>query len=798
MFALTTLVYPCLLAALCLGAGLLVDRLSGRFLPAVLLPAVGAATLIGVSQLTTYRASSAPATPYVMVAVGALGFLVGAGRLRRAAACLRRGDERLWLPLVAYFVALAPVLLAGRTTFPAYGVLTDSAFHMMGADFLIRHGQDYAHLNLQSSYGQYIYHYYATGYPSGADTLFGGSAFILGLPLIWAFQPFNAFMLAIAVGPLWLLIRRTGLPGSWTALATLTATVPALVYAYELIASVKEITALPLVLTLGALVVLNERWLRGAPRAALPFALVAAGGVSALGVGFGAWIGASAIVLAGVLASNFALGRQRVLRSGLLIAAGLLVTFVAALPTMLHLSASLQTTQAISSTASAGNLQTPLQIAQAVGTWLTGLYTNAPSGTASVITYVVIAVTVVAAVLGLARLLALREHALLWWLVAMVLVGCVLTILSTSWIDAKALMLSSPIIMLLAWAGVAALLDHHILRFVGLVVAIALAGGVLASDVLQYNATDLAPTARYTELASIGTRFSGRGPALFTDFDEYALYELRGLEVGGPDFLFPPPALSRFAQPHGYPVNLDKVAPRKLLAYPLIVTRVDPLASRPPAAYRLLWQGTYYQVWGRRHNAAPALEHLGLSANRVVKCARVERLARVASLASGRLVAAVPPGIVSVTFGSRQPGYVDRGLNLTPRVAVDFRVPRSGRWDIWLRGEVMPAVTVSVDGRKLATISDQLAGNQFNPDTLNPIEVMLPHGRHRLSFRASGSILAPGDGGTARLGRVFLTPTRDARAEFLVTVPADHWRSLCGRRLDWIEAVRGRRHRRRH
>ncbi len=74
--------------------------------------------------------------------------------------------------------------------------LADSAVHMLGADFLIHHGQHYAHLDLHNSYGQFMRDYYGMSYPSGADTLFGGSALLLGLPLIWAFQPFNAFMLA--------------------------------------------------------------------------------------------------------------------------------------------------------------------------------------------------------------------------------------------------------------------------------------------------------------------------------------------------------------------------------------------------------------------------------------------------------------------------------------------------------------------------------------------------------------------------------------------------------------------------
>ena len=285
MFVLATLLYPCVLALLCAGAGLLVDRAGGSFLPGVLLPVVGAAVLIGLSQLTTYAVFAAPATPYLLAVIALAGFALGRPRL---AAMLSGGWRRfgwqLAVPVIAYVAALAPVLFAGRTSFSSYGVLTDSAFHMLGADFLIRHGQDYSHLDLRNSPGQYLNDYYNTYYPSGADTFFGASALLVRVPLIWAFQPFNAFMLALCTGPAWVLVRQLGLDGRLAALATLTITLPALVYGYELIASVKEISSLPLILALGALVVLHPRWLRGSPRGAVPFALVLAAGISALGI----------------------------------------------------------------------------------------------------------------------------------------------------------------------------------------------------------------------------------------------------------------------------------------------------------------------------------------------------------------------------------------------------------------------------------------------------------------------------------------------------------------------------------
>jgi hypothetical protein len=72
----------------------------------------------------------------------------------RASGLLRRSREQprpLLASVLAYVIALAPVLLAGRPTFSSFMALSDSAVHMLGADFLIRHGRDYAHLDLRNS-----------------------------------------------------------------------------------------------------------------------------------------------------------------------------------------------------------------------------------------------------------------------------------------------------------------------------------------------------------------------------------------------------------------------------------------------------------------------------------------------------------------------------------------------------------------------------------------------------------------------------------------------------------------------
>ena len=797
MFVLTTVVYPCVLAVLCVGAGLLVDRASGGRLPGMLLPAVGAAGLIAVSQLTTYAAILAPATPYALVAVAVAGWALGCSRVRAVARDWRRCRWQLAVLVLAYLVALAPVLLAGRPTFSSFGILDDSAFHMLGADYLMRHGQDYSHLDLRNSYGQYLHAYYATGYPSGADTLFGGSAFILGAPLIWMMQPFNAFMLATAAGPAWVLARRIGLAGGWAALATLTATVPALVYGYELVASVKEIVALSMILTLGALVLVHARWLWRGAAGAIPFALVLAGGVATLGVGFGAWALAAVIVLGAMVAGEIGAGRRRARELLGSVALATAIVFAGALGTWTGLSRSVHVAKGIASTTNPGNLHAPLHVAQVLGTWLAGSYENMPTGALLPVSYAIVALTLVAAVLGALRIFYLGESVLVGWVAAMIAVGLSLQLLASTWVGAKALLLTSPVILLLAWSGFAALRSAQgrwALRS-ALALALLLAGGVAASDAMQYHSSNLAPTARYDELATVNARFAGRGPMLYGDFDEYALYQLRDLDVGGVDFMYPPAGI-RLMGGHGYPVDLDRIPPRAWLAYPLVLTRRDPTASEPPSAYRLEWQGVYYQVWARRPGTPAAIAHLGLSGRRPIECSRVRHLARIADAHGARIVAAIPPVLVSVEVArSRHPtwSYTHPGLAMkgAGRLQSTFSAPQAGAWEMWLKGQLMPRADIGVDGRSIGSIGGQLDGNPHNPDAMTPLRVTLSAARHRLTIARGDSIWAPGDGGWAILHEIYATPANAPDVDRLRVTPPARWRTLCEGRFDWIEVVRG-------
>jgi hypothetical protein len=834
LFALTLFVYPLALALLCLGAGLLVDRCSGRFLPAALLPSVGAAALIALSQLSTYVSPLAPATPYLMVALALLGFALSLGSARDSARGgdsaarvlllrLRGGGSALAVAPLVYLLALAPVLLSGRAGFSSFMALSDSAVHMIGADYLIHHGQDYTHLDPRSSYGQFIDSYYATGYPSGADTLFGGSALLLRLPLIWAFQPFNGFVLALAAGPAWLLARATGLRGTWAALAALSASVAALVYGYELIGSIKELTAAVMLLTLGALVVAHPRWLVRRPRCALPCALVLAAGVSALGVGFGAWGLAVAAVLLVALIGALRDGRCRPRDALLTVLAGALALLVAAWPTWTHISASLNVAQNIATTANPGNLQAPLKWTQAFGIWLNGSYKELPSGAALGATDALIGLAFAACLLGALQLLRRRRSALAGWIALTLLAWLVLDRTATTWVDAKALVLSSPLVVLLAWAGVAAPLEGRqrepargaalldgarkgtargarpsswATTIAAALLALALAGGALASDAAQYHSSNLAPTARYEELRSLNKRFAGRGPTLFTDFDEYSMYALRDLDVSGPDFVYPPRAHG-LARGYGQPVELDRDPPAALVGYALIIARRDPSAPALPAAYKLAWQGAYYEVWARRSGAAPALARVAAdSARAPLSCARVVRTVRLAETRHARAIAALAPPLVRIRlrhirtpkgWGRQHGGFTMRKPGT---VSLPFSVSHAGSWQLWLQGQFMPLIHVRLDGHPLASLEGQLAGNSLVPDTATPIAVRLSAGEHRLSVTRSGFSLAPGNGGSAVLDAAFLTPAH-APARVLRTLPIRaSGAALCASAYQWIELVR--------
>ena len=795
--------FPLLLAVLALGMGLLVERLAGVRLPAMLLPVLGFGGLIVVSQFTTWPPSTtlAPATPWILLALALLGFLLawrgGLGGRWRA----RAGGW--WLApgaaLAAYLTVSAPVIAAGRLTFPGYLLDTTGSVQLMGAERLLHHGREFT--TGYPGYGATLVAYFGHGYPSAAHTVLGSVGWLSGQDLLWLYAPYQAVELAFAALVLAFLAERAGLSRPAAAFTGWLAAVPALVYAYALMGSIKELTALPMLLLMGALVLLAPRLARGGVRAVLPFAVAGAAALGAIGIAASPWVVLFVLAALAFAAPVVALRRSRRAALALSVVVVGSLTALLALPTLGPLSNTLGLANSIQNSnptaaADPGNLLRPLRIAQALGVWLGESHRVDPRYLNQ--TYVLIGVVAICLVLGLLALARRRAWALLAFVVISFVVWEVLRRRGTEWTDAKVLMLVSPVAMLLALIGAFSIGGGRGVE--GMLVAGVIALGVLGSDALAYHATGLAPTQRYTELSAIGERFAGQGPTLLTDFDEYGLYLLREVRVDSPGYAYRGAmTLSEGATPqYGHSYDVDQIAQSTLQQFPLLVMRRSPAWSRPPGNYAELWSGPSWQVW-RRVGPAPKL-HLPLGGISqpvaVPRCARVRALARVARRDRGRLLfAGRPPNLVlSMAEASHTPnavllsdleGQPQLAVGGPVRVEMSFRVAAPGSYRLWLGGEVDRPLRALVDGRPVGAPSEVFGDDQNR----YPVgTVGLSAGRHELELIRGGGSLAPGDKASTLIDGAIFEPVA-AEREPLRSVAPGAWRSLCGRWLDWIEVV---------
>ena len=167
--------------------------------------------------------------------------------------------------------------------------------------------------------------------------------------------------------------------------------------------------------------------------------------------------------------------------------------------------------------------------------------------------------------------------------------------------------------------------------------ALAIAGGVLWSNALQYHHVWLAPRGRLHELEVIGDRFVGQGPALMTNYEPYgARHFLRREDGEGAselrrrfDYLTNGSVLDK-----GQSADIDRFRLDGVLDYRTLVLRRGPAASRPPSIYHLVWSGRFYEVWQRpARTPSTIIEHLPLGnasqAAGVPRCADVLRLSRL-------------------------------------------------------------------------------------------------------------------------------------------------------------------------
>jgi hypothetical protein len=806
--------FPLVLVAAGAGWGVIVERLAGVRVGVLLVPLGLAASLVVASLLTAWSAIAPAAVPVVGVGTVA-GLAIGWASHRRIA------KWPAFAALGALLIYAAPVLLSGSATFAGYVRLDDTATWLGITDHVMSHGRSLTDLS-PSTYSLLLASYVANSYPLGGFMLLGVGHGLTSIDSAWIFQPYLACCgAAVALG-VYALVEPLVESPRLRALVAFLGAQPALLYGYSLWGAVKELTA-AFLLVLGAALVARVVVKRPEnPRGLLPVAVGAAGLIVTLGAGAAAWVVPT--LLGVVLAWAWRARRARLWRVARDIGVLAVTTAVLALPMWVVLSSFLKGDSNLysgqSTSENLGNLIQPLSGWQLVGIWPVGDFrVRAPT----VASALLIGLALVAAMVAIWLTVRRRQFGVVAY-VALALVGCLVFDLvgSTPWVLGKALAISSPALLAAALVGGALLLTWR--RPVGVLVLLALGGGVVWSNALAYHDVLLAPRARLAELQHVGGLVAGRGPTLIGDYEVYAdRHFLRdGAPVEPAEYrsvtlpLRDGTILTKSAW-----ADLDSFAPATLEPYRSIVIARSPAQSRPPFLYSLVWRGRYYELWQRparptsrllRHvpyGESNTLPYCGVAQNRpgaeaplcstnpaaTPPCAQIERLAVAAAHEHARLVAYQrPQPIVARGDQTRWPApwvHDSASQTLWPNTSgtaiAQINVYGNQDYELWLGGSFSRGFEVSVDGRFLGRVKDELLSiGGYAPVA----EVYLTPGAHVFALTYPRSDLTPGSGDNQQtsLAAITLEPLSRPSTRLLTLAPAQA-RDLCGRSLDWVEIV---------
>jgi hypothetical protein len=691
------LVFPLLLGAICFGCGLAVERCSRTPIQPTLVIPVGFAAVVVIGLFTTLWAQTARLTLPSVLAVAALGL---AGSLPRS---LPRIDPwAVGSAVVVFAVFAAPVLLSGEATFAGYIKLDDTATFLALVDRALEHGRSLDGL-APSSYEAALdvnLHFY----PLGSLLSLGIGSALTGQDAAWLFQPVLAFLASLLALVLYQLASLVIASRPWRATAAVLGAQAALLYGFALWGGVKELAAAPLVALVAALAgALLPSARRGL--AVIPLAVAAAALVGVLSIGAAAWLLPTAALAAWTLL------RQGDSRKPLLLA-GFAAALVIPSLTVARFVLGEGVLASLRNAGELGNLIAPLSPLQLAGVWPTGDFRLRPEDLTA--TYVLIALVVFAAVVGITVAVTRRAWEIALYATSTLLAAVAFGLLGSPWLAGKAFAIASPVIVFCAVVGCSALVARG-RRVEGFVALAAVALGVLWSNSLAYREVNLAPRQQLAELERIGKDFAGGGPALMTEYQPYGVrHFLRNLDAEGASELRRRPVLLRDGSmlAKGRYADLSAFRPADIQVYETLILRRSPLASRPPSAYRRTWSGRYYEVWQQ-----------------------------------GEAIAVGAP----VSCRGRATQLPVR------RGPVDVVVARRGRYELWVGGSFRGRLVTLVDGRRIGSAQHQLSSEgQYVPLG----EVTLDPGAHTVELRQTSSWLDPGSGGPAwPIGPLVLSAT---------------------------------------
>lgn len=788
-------VFPFVLGVLALGCGLLVEHFGRiRFAGGLVVP-VGLAAIIVIGTAVSVVTGLRPLACVVVAGLAAGGFALRRGRL---------GRPSPWLAgavLVVFVLYGAPALFSGQATFVGYSRLDDSATFLALTARLIDRGRDASGL-APSTYARTIEAYIGTGYPVGSLVPLGVVAPLVRQNLAWLFQPYLTVLAALLATCLWALTGTIARRASVRAGLVIVASQPALLFAYaNEEGAVKEMTmAVLFALTAALTAQLLRREVGRGP--VLAAAVAAAAMLDTYSLGALPWLGPLGLAVAVSWGAGMT---ERPLRRKLATAAvaGLALVGVLALPALgtigsfAHAAGDLR-----APSVDLGNLTRSLSPLQLLGVWpagdfRTGLGANA--GAAGVL----IAGVAATSVLGLGHAIRRRSWEPTVYGLGGLVAFLVVNSAGSAWVTAKVMAVVSPAVLLLAGAGALAWARRGA-RVIAPLVGLAIAAGVLWSNVLAYEDAALAPRDRLAELAQIGADFAGQGPALLNEYEPYgARFFLRTLDAEAPAELRVRRVELRDGTylPTGQPAYLDQFALSSLRPYRTLIVRRNPTDSRPPAFFDLKRTYRYYEVWQQ-----PAIPRVvvtdmplrrGVMPAAVPDCRQVARLARIATADHAELVAAPDPALAAAALGSAahpaswsipgDPEHLNPASPGTARLALTL--PRAGDYGVWLGGSFARGVSLSADGRPVGAVRY----------ALNPLgqydlfgRVSLSSGVHHFALRYPGAGLHPGSAQQALPLGPLVLQSEPRNAEALVSVAPDRASTLCGRPLAWIEVVRAR------
>jgi hypothetical protein len=774
---------PLVVAVASLGVGLLVEQLTRLRLPnGVTLTAGFAASLVALA-FPYELGLGAPWGATLLALLAAAGLVLARGRIRAA---LPDGPTAM-AALAVYGLYMAPIALSGQTTFAGYTLLGDTSVHFSLIDYISDHGTRLV-AQAPSSYSSVTAAEISIGYPLGLHFELASVRWLLGAEVSRIYQPFLATTIALAIPPVVALLRRVGIPRVLSAAGAVIVLAAYLPYSYALQGAIKELGMITLVLLGGWIVWEIARGERSFAFA-IVYGIVTAAAFEIYSYGGLPWFG-----LMGIGAFALLLIRRRnearaVIFTGAVAVGAFVVAALPAIPDSFHFFSQGNRLLGSSTGADVGNLIGPIRIWEAFGVWLTGDFRLPPDRPEW--TYALVGVVAVLTVFGVLWSIRERGSAPLLIALAALLVWIILP--AGLYIEAKLLTILSATIVLLALVGGWALVRSGRIPEAVLLV-LAAATGIFISDALAYHRLYLAPSKRLDELRTIDARFHAQGPAMLNEFEEYGKHYLRDIPPVVPydAWTTTGPSLRNPSLPvYAHYYDLDSMTLPYVEQFPLLILRRSAVASRPPANYRLAFEGRYYQVW-RRSSSPKVVAHVPLGgpgdAGAVPRCGAVRRLARSAAPGT-QLVAAERPPPVALPVLEMRP--FPRGWAVTPdkriapispgRTGSSFTAP-GGRFTIWFRGSFGRGAKVYVDGR--------YAGRALSVQTPQQMahvgDITLAPGRHRLEVARGGGGLGPGNGQDEVYDTVFVVPVS---GEQLVTRPRPAAGSLCGRHLDWIEVM---------